>query len=288
MPTEPEWFLLKFTHCPEAADLSTLLGTIVPNFHTPQAKRTPVDPTFYTQDKYREYPVLSGVVYHANNAKETSTSAGLRPLLSMMRKTERDSHIDFSAGLIRSIRLEDYDDIFDLLIQAPEVRIKLEKWVGGHLGGKVYLIVGALVWEDASLDKGSNTTSDDTIESTMPLAQAITGMPSAGLGNVAAGRTANRADSRALSGKIEGKQILALEYKTIQRRPFSSSTRLTDDNPRYPKDQSFADGQISSDEPSEALAPGIDYRVYDAEFEGEDPELLMESDEYVTVFSEQD
>ena len=219
MSDQPQWLLLNPTHYPKASDFATLLGTIVQFYHEPQTNRTPTDPKRFAEDFYLNDSVLSDVVFSSGQAKKSALALKLEKLLSLQHSKQGTANFDFNSKVIRSMRLRDYDRVFDKHQEDNEVQKKLKEWLLPF--GKAYMIVGALSFEDAKLEQSTVQNTNNTAHAQAPIHQAIAaqfgGVTSDETGNPTIDVSAEQDEHAQIAGTGIGTQIFALQYKVVRR-----------------------------------------------------------------------
>ncbi|RFU31681.1 hypothetical protein B7463_g4644, partial [Scytalidium lignicola] len=155
--------------------------------------------------------------------------------------------IDFASESEQCMRLENYPEVYQNLRANPEVRADLEEWLTP--GGKpAYMIVGLLIWKDASFEETVTQDSSLTGKAKVPVASASTKAhtgTSTGAGDPAHEATKKEARQVMSKGTLKGQSIFAFEYKAVRRRPYSlfgDTTPKTVENygPRVSGDKLFA------------------------------------------------
>ncbi|SCO84051.1 uncharacterized protein FRV6_08178 [Fusarium oxysporum] len=215
MPTErarPSFYLLPPERYLPASALSTWLGRIVKSYSEPDANFVPDDP------------------------KPFSTSPE-KPDLS------------FTSSEVVCVRLQNYDQVFDRLIQHEETRSQLQRMLArGRNAG--FMVTAVLIWQDAtfthSRERGVTTPAGVSVPMST-IISSTTGilLPSEPTDPRVSGSQGHQ-DTAEFSGESAGSNIFALQYKTVRRSVVQSflgmdnTMMLKEKGPDLPASQSFA------------------------------------------------
>jgi hypothetical protein len=223
-----------------------LLGRFIKNIEEPEGIYTPAKSSeLFNDNAYLEHDVLTQALGSLQHERRRSLYGKIQSLFKVEVRSEHSSQFDFSAKILRSVRLDGYDDVFDKFIKDPAVRKKADLWRDVISGKMAYMVVGVLIWEDADLRTESHASDSFEAEGTAKIREAL-GDPTAPLqagdaaGDISLGGQTGGSQGTSLSGKSEGPSVFAILYKVIKRSLFSSNAQMSNEAPSLPAGRSFA------------------------------------------------
>ncbi|KAJ0136452.1 hypothetical protein HZ326_20550 [Fusarium oxysporum f. sp. albedinis] len=234
MPTErarPSFYLLPPERYLPASALSTWLGRIVKSYSEPDANFVPDDPKPFVTHEF---------------ARSTIANASLAAL------SQRNKSFAAKLGAtvdVVCVRLQNYDQVFDRLIQHEETRSQLQRMLarGRNTG---FMVTAMLIWQDAtftpSRERGVTTPAGVSVPMST-IVSSTTGilLPSEPTDSGVSGSQSHQ-DTAEFSGESAGSNIFALQYKTVRRSVVQSflgmdnAMMLKEKGPDLPASQSFA------------------------------------------------
>jgi hypothetical protein len=283
MPTEqarPSFYLLPPDRYLPASALSTWLGRIVKSYSEPDANFVPDDPKpFVTHELARS--TIANASLAALSQRNKSFAAKLGATVDVSRETSNGEGLSFTSSEVVCVRLQNYDQVFDRLIQHEETRSQLQRMLarGGNTG---FMVTVVLIWQDAtfthSRERGVTTSAGVSVPvSTIVSSTAGIMLPSE-LTDPGVSGSQGHQNTAEFSGESAGSNIFALQYKTVRRSVvqwflgMSNGMMLKEEGPALPASQSFAKKQREdSESESEESNPSSD--------EESDQEEEIESDD---------
>lgn len=260
MPLTPVFNLLRPERVEPASRALSWLGRTVQNYAAPDAWFTPEDPSQLLKDITISETKITDASAFVSNATATNLSFELSGLASFFQQQGRCSGIQFSATSVWYIRLQNHPKVLKALLDDPTIKKDLAQMLkpGGQPG---YLIVGMLIWENASFADSRLTVDEVGGSVELPVAAGVsahTGITTPNI-NPAVELQSQRTLRRSLAGFSAGSSIFAFEYRTIRRRIYSIGSnftpRLGGYGSRIEKDRVFGGGMQQEQLPVRDEAP---------------------------------
>ena len=231
-----------------ADELSQWLGRIVKHHREPEASYTPTDPSPFVI-----YPLsvteIDNVFGNFSSLKSNSVSLALSNTVSLSNSGSTGGTTGFDSKRIVSVRLQRHDKIFRSLRENNEVQEDLREMLTPG-GGPAFMIVGVLLWSDATFTSTRSLTSVASTNVSSPLAAAFkiaTGTSMPAIVDVSISPSKDTSTSKTLQGVSLGSHIFAIQYKMVRRPSFalgrSFTPRLEDKGPRVEGSKKFGDNK---------------------------------------------
>jgi hypothetical protein len=217
MADRPFFEILEHERLIPASELSQWLGRIVKFHFEPNASYTPIDPSPFVI-----YPLSLTEIHDVTSvvtaAKGMSLEGAIGESLTAASSTSSGGHIDFTTRRILSVRLQRYDKIFQALRDSPEIKQDLKDMLAPG-GRPAFMIVGALIWSDATFASVRSIESQLSASATAPLTAAVAAGTAVPLPNIDPKLKTSRdhSTSRMLEGLSLGSHIFGIQYKAIRR-----------------------------------------------------------------------
>ncbi|KAF5971238.1 hypothetical protein FBULB1_9329 [Fusarium bulbicola] len=270
MPTEqarPSFYLLPPERYLPASALSTWLGRIVKSYSEPDANFVPDDPKPFVAHEFAR-SIIANASLDALSKRNASFAAKLGATVDVSRETSNGGGLSFTSSEVVCVRLQNYDQVFDRLIQHEETRSQLQRMLarGDNAG---FMVTAVLIWQDAtfthSRERGVTTSAGVSVPvSTIVWSTTGIMLPSE-LTDPGVSGSRGRQDTAEFSGESAGSNIFALQYKAVRRSVFQSflgmnnGMMLKGKGPDLPASQSFAKKHRGDDESeSEESDPSSD------------------------------
>lgn len=252
---EPPFVILKSTSWLPVEETSTLLGAVVKNFWAPTDNSVPANPLQYNKGrKFVERGYDDFVLSNQDGAGKAAETK-LQGITNITWRGVVDDEFDLHGKRIHYIKLRQVDQFWKDLKEDPEVKNQVPKWIGPwQLKSKppVCLITGLFICEDVVL-KSSEKGSQDReakIEAPMGTAAAATGasqgllLPSDGTGNLEAGYSVNKTQTRLFNATDKGGSIFAMQLKIISSEIFNKKAlELKDKSPAAPSQRQMGEDE---------------------------------------------
>jgi hypothetical protein len=225
MSETPVFYLLRPERVEPASSTRSWLGRIIKHYASPDASFTPSDPKAILSDlPFSETKIADASVFMRGTASQ-ELSFKLSGLASAFQNRGQGTGVEFSTTEIKYVRLQNHDKALRALCENPEVMADLNRMLKPG-GEPAYMIVGMLIWSNASfIDLREHAKGvGGSVE--LPVAAAVagsTGVLLPDLVNPSVGAATGTVHGRALAGFSEGSSIFAFEYRTIRRRVYSLS-----------------------------------------------------------------
>lgn len=228
MSSSPVFYLLKPERVESASTARSWLGRIVQNHAAPDASFTPTDPLKLLLN----FPVTESKIDNASAFVENATNAQLELELTGLASTFRDrgkgSGVKISTASIKYLRLQNHLKVLEALGKDAEVKEDLAKMIKPG-GEPAYIIVGMLIWENATFTDSSSISKSTGGSIELPVSTTVAAVTGVVIPDINPG-VANETETtqrRELSGFSQGSGIFALEYRTIRRRAYSVLRNFT-------------------------------------------------------------
>lgn len=225
--SESPFYLLKPARLEPASSARSWLGRIVQNYGAPDAGFTPANPSRFFTDPPTEI-ILSDVSSIFTGTMSSKLSAQISGIASASRSRDKTDGTDFATSSITCMRLPNYGDVFDSMVEDVEVRNKLGRMLSPG-GEPCYMIVALLIWTDATFRDTQSQSGTGAMSGTVPvsmIASAAAGAPITVPDPELCGSVGNSA-VRTVKGTSEGRHIFAFEYKAVRRRAYSLFANFT-------------------------------------------------------------
>ncbi|KAF5578275.1 uncharacterized protein FSUBG_13833 [Fusarium subglutinans] len=243
MPTEqarPSFYLLPPERYLPASALSTWLGRIVKSYSEPDANFVPDDPKPFVTHEFARSTIANASL-DALSKRNTSFAAKLGATVDVSRETSNGGGLSFTSSEVVCVRLQNYDQVFDRLIQHEETRSQLQRMLarGGNAGFHGYC--------------GSHLAGCNVHALKRAWGHNLGRCFGACVYDWVSG-SRSRQDTAEFSGESAGSNIFALQYKTVRRSVFQSFLGMNNGmmlkvkGPDLPASQSFAKKHRGDDE----------------------------------------
>ena len=223
MGDPPPYYILDPRRLLPASAAADWLGRIVTDFRDPLADFTPDKPQRFTDGLVDEMDA-EDVHAQISSSQETSVSGALTEFVSVANGGGRSAGFGFQTGNMKTVRLRKYRDIFRVMREDPEVQKHLSRALRPG-GPAAYMVVGLLVWTDASLSVTQERSRQHEVELQLPVlavASAVAGIPPpVGIGDPAIATSSGNTRQTHLSMFVPGSYIFAVEYKAIRRKAYA-------------------------------------------------------------------
>ncbi|KAG5754447.1 hypothetical protein H9Q69_010534 [Fusarium xylarioides] len=263
----PSFYLLPPERYLPASALSTWLGRIVKSYSEPDANFVPDDPKPFVTHEFARSTIANASLA-ALSQRNKSFAAKLGATVDVSRETSNGGGLSFTSSEVVCVRLQNYDQVFDRLIQHEETRSQLQRMLarGGNAG---FMVTAVLIWQDAtfthSRERGVTTSADVSVPVSTIVSSTTGIMLPSELTDPGVSRSQGRQDTAEFSGESAGSNIFALQYKTVRRSVVQSFLGMTNGmmlkqkGPDLPASQSFAKKHRGDDESeSEESDPSSD------------------------------
>ena len=264
---DPVFFLLKGPSLPPASEAKTMLGRIVKNFAQPLADYVPEDASTYNK--------LEPNITHLSNAAriaDAATSKVLKGKFLSIAEGQRSEENSASSILenskISAWELRRQETVFQQLTKDPGILAQVKQWAKPKKD-PAYMIVGVLVWEDATMAsvKAKSKSSDATMNIPTGAASSAaiastTGVviPPKVIGDVEGHKSKASEGVMFREAQSDDKHIFAIQCRNVYGRSsgfFKTQTGviLEDHGPRVEEDRMFGDNDafVVTREDSEVL-----------------------------------
>ncbi len=245
MQDPPPYYMLDPRRLLPASAAADWLGRIVVDFRDPHAAFTPDNPQRFTEGLVLE-DGAKDVQAEISRSKSAAVSGALSEIVSLSNGRGQSAGFSFQTGDMHIVRLSKYRDVFLTMREDPEVREYLARVLKPG-GAAAYMIVGLLVWTDASLSVNQQHSRQQGVEAQIPalgIASAVAGIPLPfEIGDPAAGVSSSNTAKTRLAMSLPGSRIFAIEYKAVRRKVYAVWRNPKADwdgrGPRGAGDQSF-------------------------------------------------
>ncbi|KAK3899739.1 hypothetical protein C8A05DRAFT_36634 [Staphylotrichum tortipilum] len=257
MPDLPPYYILDPRRLLPASAAADWLGRIVVDFRDPHAAFTPDHPQRFTEGLVVE-DGAKDVQADISRSRSAAVSGALSELVSVSNGRGQSAGFSFQTGDMHIIRLSKYRDVFLTMREDPEVREYLARVLKPG-GAAAYMIVGLLVWTEASLSVDREHSWRHGVEAQIPalgIASAVAGIPlPIEIGDPAVGVSSSNTARTRLAMSFPGSRIFAIEYKAVRRKAYAVWRNPKADwdgrGPRGAGDQSFGTHEADFDETEE-------------------------------------
>ncbi|KAK5655577.1 hypothetical protein OQA88_5508 [Cercophora sp. LCS_1] len=223
MSPTPPYYILDPRRLLPASTAPSWLGRIVTDFRDPRADYTPSSPERFTAGLIDQL-TADNVAAQISRTDSTTITGALTDIISVSTGSSHAGGMSFQTGKMNIIRLSNYRNLFRTMREDPEVRDHLAKALRPG-GPSAYMIVGVLVWSDASVEMETERSKERGFEVQVPvlaIGSAVAGVPiPVQIGDPAVGRSVAESGKVGLSMEVKGRYIFAIEYKAIRRRAYA-------------------------------------------------------------------
>ena len=237
MAEVPYFYPLDIKRLIPASELLVWLGRIVQNYAEPDGSYTPQDPTPFST----KFPISASSVVDLTSIASGSNSAHLTASLgqsaSVATSQSGSGTIDFTTRKMISVRLQNHSKIFDDLRHTDEVQNDIGSMLSP--GGKpAWMIVGVLIWTDATFSTVQSLQSSAAGSVTLPITATVAATTGAVVRGIDPKAEAGKVKTafRIVEGVSLGSNIFAIQYKSVRRPPYaigrSFTPKLGDQGPR--------------------------------------------------------
>ncbi|RKL21111.1 hypothetical protein BFJ68_g2382 [Fusarium oxysporum] len=281
MPTErarPSFYLLPPQRYLPASALSTWLGRIVKSYSEPDANFVPDDPKPFVTHEFARSTIANASLA-ALSQRNKSFAAKLGATVDVSCETRNGGGLSFTGSEVVCVRLQNYDQVFDRLIQHEETRSQLQRMLarGRNTG---FMVTAMLIWQDATFTPSRERGVTAPAGVSVPMSTIVSSttgilLPSEPTDSGVSGSQSHQYTAE-FSGESAGSNIFALQYKTVQRSVVQSflgtdNAMMKEKGPDLPASQSFAKKHRGNSE-SESEESDISS---DEEIDEEDETILM-------------
>lgn len=254
MGDTPPYYILDPRRLLPASATSEWLGRIVTDFRDPRTDFTPSKPQRFTDGLVDEIEATQ-VRAEISRLGDTSVSAALTQVLNVTKGGGHSTGFSFETGRLKSVRLNNYRNVFRTMRDDAEVRDHLARALRPG-GPAAYMVVGLLVWTDATIavDQGrAKQLGAGAQLPAMAVASAMAGVPlPLEIGNPAVGVSSSDSYQSQLAMSVPGSYIFALEYKAIRRKMYAlwpnAKANWDGSGPRGKADRHFNSGDELEEE----------------------------------------
>ncbi len=241
----PPYYMLDPRRLLPAAATADWLGRFILDFRDPLADFTPDRPQRFTEGRVVEEDARD-VQAEISRSQNASVSGALTDIVSVARGGGRSAGLSFQTGSMKIMRLSKYRDVFRTMREDVEIREYLSRAL--QPGGPVaYMIVGLLVWTDASLSVEQGRSREHRFDVQIPalaIGCAAAGIPlPLEIGDPGIAASSSNTKKTHLAMSVPGSYIVAIEYKAIRRKAYAIWPNPKPDwdgrGPRGAGDQSF-------------------------------------------------
>lgn len=261
MQDPPPYYLLDPRRLLPASSTPSWLGRIVLDFRDPAASFTPSSPQRFTSGLTTEADAKD-VQVEVLRTRSRALSGALSEIVSAANGAGKSAGFSFQTGEMRIVRLGGYRDVFRTMREDPEVRRYLAQELRPG-GAAAYMIVGLLVWTDATLSVREESSRRRAVEAQIPalgIGCAVAGvqLPLEIGGDPAIGVSSSNTGVTRMGMSLPGSRIFAVEYKAVRRKAYAIWPNPKADwdgrGPRGAGDQSFGrheGGRVGAEEEEE-------------------------------------
>lgn len=257
MDNEPLFYILKYRL--PASETQNLLGRFVKHFNSPLDVYTPEKPA----EIFDSLPVVQTTIKDAHlfiqSANDKTLKIVLQNLLSFGKASSGRQELNLGSSRIKTWRLRQREDVFKALIANDAVKRKVLEYL--PVGGKLYMIVGMMTCEHAHIKGFGQSGNKVSSSGTVPVSQMaalVSGVPvSIPVGNIEVQTETLSSADWSLSGKAQGAEVFAVEYRIVKRPfvGFGKSLSLAKKNPHFNTGLTYG---VSDDEDEESDSDGDD------------------------------
>lgn len=263
MADDPVYFLLKGPDFPLGSEADHMLGRFVKSYGNPFKAYVPKDALIFNTEPVRTSS-LTDFESIVQSTDHKSLLARLFAIFGFSAKSDNDTKIDLSGKQLRAKRLQQYEDMFERMVEDDEVSERLKKWLipGGR---PAFMIVSVLLWKDATLATESHSSTHISADAEIHLKDlsAAAGIPHPiNPGKVAITSSNEHSADTSMKGDSKGWHVFAVEYRCVRRKLLSGFGDFKlEDQPRYTDGRTFGepdDEHLTSQEEDVSVAFQVD------------------------------